>query len=203
MTVNGWALGQRADTAVVTSERAALRLEPVVHTRTIVDGRVTRHPQSHFLDFVIDNVSLLRTAHGQGNLVTDLNRAWRAECVTAAIEALLGRRPAPDLSGGRIRLLVCGECGDLACGAVTAALDVGVSEMTWSDFRWENWYGEPEPIDSLVEPIRFDRARYEAELADADNRVGALPEAEPLFRERFRRGRYVRWPWQRRTREGR
>jgi hypothetical protein len=183
----------------VTSELATLRLEPAVHTHTVVDGRVTRHPQSHFLDFIIDNVSLLRTAHGQGNLVTDLNRAWLAEGVTVAIETLLGRRPAPDLDGGRIPLLVCGECGDLACGAVTAALDVGVSEVTWSDFRWENGYGQPEPIDSLVEPIRFDRAQYEAELADADNRVGALPVAEPLFRERSRRGRYFRWPWQRRT----
>lgn len=165
-----------ADTAVVTLELATLRLEPAVHTRTVVDGRVTRHPQSHFLDFLIDNVSLLRTAHEQGNLVTDLNGAWLAEGVASAIEILLGRRPAPDLSEGRIPLLVCGECGDLACGAVTAALDVGASEVTWSDFRWENGYGEPDPIDTLAEAVRFDRAQYEAELADAVLRVAALPQ---------------------------
>ncbi len=183
------------------SELATLRLKAAVHTRDVVDGRVTRHPRSHFLDFVIDGVSLLRAAHGEGNLVTELNRSWSSQD-PPAVKTLLGRRPTPKDSR-RIPLLVCGQCGDLACGAVTAALDVGASEVTWSDFRWENGYGDAEPIDSLVEPIRFDRAQYEAELADADRQVAALPEDEPLFRERSRRGPHFRWPWQRRTDEGR
>jgi hypothetical protein len=186
----------------VPSDLATLRLEPSVHTHTVVDGRVTRHLQSHFLDFLIDNASLVKTVHEQ-DLVTDLNRAWLPGGVASAIETLLGRRPAPGLSEGRIPLLVCGECGDLECGAVTAALDVGASEVTWSDFQWENGYEEPEPIDTLAEPVRFDRAQYEAELADAGHRVAALPEAEPLFRERSQRGRYFRWPWQCRTRDDR
>ncbi len=66
----------------------------------------------------------------QGSLVTDLNRAWLPESVAPAVETLLGRRPGPDLTVGRIPLLVCGECGDLACGTVTAALDVGATEVT-------------------------------------------------------------------------
>jgi hypothetical protein len=182
----------------VPSELSTLGLEPAVHTHDVAEGRVTRHPRSHFLDFVIDGVSLLRTAHGEGNLVTELNRSWWSQD-TPAVETLLGRRPAPNLDSGRIPLLVCGECGDLACGAVTAALDVGDSEVTWSDFRWENGYEEAEPIDSLVDPMRFDRAQYEAELAEADHQVADLPEDEPLFRERPRRGLHFRWPWQRRT----
>jgi hypothetical protein len=86
---------------------------------------------------------------------------------------------------------------------VTAALDVGASEVTWSDFRWKTGYAEPEPIDSLAEPVRFDRAQYEAELVDAGPRVAALPGTELLFRERSQRGRYFRWPWLRRTDEER
>ena len=182
----------------MTSKLATLRLEPAVHTHDVMDGRVARQPRSHFLEFLIDGVSLRRTAHGEGDLVTGLNRSWWSQD-PSAVETLLGRRPAPDLESGRIPLLVCGECGDLACGAVTAALDMGPSEVTWSDFRWENGYDEPEPIDSLVVPIRFERGQYEAELANAGHRVAALSENQPLFREKSRRGRQFRWPWQPRT----
>lgn len=45
----------------------------------------------------------------------------------------------------------------------------------------------------------FDRAQYETELADAAQRVAALPESEPRFLERSRRDRQLRWPWHRRT----
>lgn len=188
----------RADTAAVTSRLATLRLDPAVYTHDVVDGGVTRHPRSHFLEFVIDGVSLLRTAHVEGHLVTELNRSWWSQA-PSAVETLLGQRPALYLASGRIPLLVCGECGDLACGAVTAGLDMGPSEVTWSNFEWENGYEEPKPLDSLGAPIRFDRGQYEAELADADHRVAALPEDEPQFRERSRRGRHFRWPWWRRT----
>ncbi|MEU2348551.1 hypothetical protein [Modestobacter sp. NPDC049651] len=182
----------------MTSALATLRLEPALHTHDVMDGRVARHPQSHFLDFLISGVSLQMTAHGVGNLVTELNRLWWSPD-SLAVETLLGRRPAPCLESGRIPLLVCGECGDLACGAVTAALDMGAREVTWSEFRWENGYEEPEPMDSLGVPITFDRGQYEAELADADHRVVALRENEPLFRGRSRRRRQLRWPWQPRT----
>jgi hypothetical protein len=186
----------------VPSELSTLRLEPAVHTHDVAEGRVTRHPRSHFLDFVIDGVSLLRTAHGEGSLVTELNRSWWSQD-PPAVETLLGRRSAPNLDSGRIPLLVCGECGDLACGAVTAALDVAEGEVTWSDFRWENGYEEAEAIDSLVDPMRFGRAQYEAQLVEADRQVADLPQDEPLFRERSRRGLDFRWPWQRRNMKGR
>ncbi len=55
---------------------------------------MTRHPQSHFLDFLIDDVSLLRTVHEQGNLVAGLNRAWLPEGVASAVETPVGRHPA-------------------------------------------------------------------------------------------------------------
>ncbi len=92
----------------MTPEPATLRLEPAVHTHNVVDGRVTQHPQSHFLDFLIDGVSLLSTAQEQDNLVTDLNRDWVPEAVAPAVETLLGRRTSPDLDAGRVPLLVCG-----------------------------------------------------------------------------------------------
>lgn len=124
--------------------------------------------------------------------------AWVPDAVAQAVETLLGRRASPDLDAGRVPLLVCGSCGDLACGAVTAKLDVGTSEVTWSEFRWENGHQDPTPFDSLWAPITFDRAQYETELADAAQRVAALPESEPRFLERSRRDRHLRRPWHRR-----
>lgn len=175
----------------MTSELATLRLQPAVHTHAVVDGRKTHHPRSHFLDLVIDGASLVRTANNGGNLVTELNRSTSSH-VPPVVDTLLGQRPATDLRAGRIPLLVCAACGDLACGAVTVALDVGATEVTWSKFQWENGYENPEPIESLTAPIRFDRAQYEAELADAEGRVASLPEEESLFRKPPERGRHFR-----------
>ena len=177
----------------MTSELSTLRLQPAVHTHTVVERRKSYHPRTHFLDFVIDDASLVEAADSEGNLVTELNRATTLQ-TPPVVDTLLGRRPAPYLEAGRVPLLVCAACGDLACGAITATLDVGATEVTWSAFRWENGYEDPAIVDSLTEPIRFDRAQYEAELADADQRVAALPESEPWFSKPDERGRQFRWP---------
>jgi hypothetical protein len=140
----------------------------------------------------------LSLAHVEGKLVTELNRSLWSD-VPPAVETLLGRRPAPYLDAGRIPLLVCGSCGELECGAVTAALlHVGATEVTWSEFRWEQGnISGPEPVDSLSAPLRFDRVQYGAELADVGLRVADLPEDEPLFARSPHRWRRLRWPWQR------
>ncbi|MEU2351172.1 hypothetical protein [Modestobacter sp. NPDC049651] len=181
----------------MTSELLTLGLQPAVHTHDVRDGRVVRHPRSYFLDFLVDGVSFSNLAHVDRNLVTALNRSVWAD-ISGAVETLLGRRPAPYLDAGRIPLLVCGSCGELECGAVTAALHVGATEVTWSDFRWDQGnISGPEPIDSLCAPLRFDRVQYGAELADVGLRVADLPDDEPLFSRPPHRGRRLRWPWQR------
>ncbi len=52
----------RGNTAAVTPELATLRLEPAVVTRVFLDGNITRHPESHFLDLVVDGRSLRHIA---------------------------------------------------------------------------------------------------------------------------------------------
>jgi hypothetical protein len=168
-----------------------LRLEPAVVTRRFLDGTITRHPESHFLDLVIDDRPLRHIA-GQPaqDLVTELNRPWLPQ-VGQAVDRLAGRRPADSLPRGRAALLVCPDDGDVECGQLTTALHTTATEVTWSDFRWEGGPYEPDPTEHLTEPISFDRAQYEAALADAYERVAELP-----YDELAHHGRRFLWPWQ-------
>lgn len=179
----------RGDTAAVTSELATLHLEPAVVTGVLHDGTITRHPESHFLDLVVDGRSLRSVAATPG-LVTEPNRPWLVN-VPGVVERLLGRRPSEDLTPGRVALLVCAMDGDLGCGQLTTALSVGDTEVSWSNFRWEDDISDPRPVEPLDRPLTFDRARYEAAFADAYEWVAGFPYDEPAHH-----GRRFLWPWQ-------
>ena len=175
----------------MTPESAELRLVPAVVTRRLIDGNITRHPESHFLDLVVDGQSLRTTTATPGpELVTELNRPW-LHVVPEAVDRLLGRRPSEDLDTGRVPLLLCHVDGDLVCGALTAALRVGDTEVTWSDFRWEDLINPPRPVEQLDQPITFDRGQYESAFADAHDRVAGFP-----YDELAHHGRRFLWPWQ-------
>jgi hypothetical protein len=175
----------------VTSELAELRLVPAVVTGSLIDGNVTRRPESHFLDLVVNGQSLRSiTATPGPELVTELNRPW-LHVVPEAVDKLLGRRPSEDLDPGRVPLLLCHVDGDLACGALTAALRVGDAEVSWSDFRWEDGIYEPRTVEQLDQPITFDRSQYEAAFVDAHGRVDGFP-----YDELAPHGRRFLWPWQ-------
>ena len=141
------------------SELATLRLEPAVVTGTFLDGNVTRHPESHFLDLVVDGRSL-RSVAAQPDLVSELNRPWLAG-VPDAVQRLQGQQPSDDLPPGRVALLVCAVDGDLGCGQLTTALTVGDAVVTWTDFRWEDGIHASSPVPRLPDRLTFDRARYE------------------------------------------
>jgi hypothetical protein len=176
--------------AVVTMEVAQLVLNDAVLRRTIYDGNVTRYPESHYLDFVIDGQRLRDRLLVAPDMTTLLNRAWLPSVESAVLE-LLGKRPTAGLDAGRVFLFVCGECGDLGCGAVTAALDVDSDRITWSQFAWESGYEPAEPIDSAPDSLAFGAADYEKVFASAYGRVAALP-----YDELAHQGRKFLWPWQ-------
>jgi len=172
------------------SELATLRLEPAVATFTFQDGNIGRHPESHFLDLLVDDRSLrLMVGEPAQDLVTELNRPWLPE-VQEAVDRLLGRRPAEFVARGRVALLVCPVDGDIGCGQLTTALDVGAAEVTWSDFLWEG-NSDASPVEHLTQPLHFDRAQYQAAFADAFERVAGFP-----YDEMAHRGRRFLWPWQ-------
>ena len=116
---------------------------------------------------MIDGRSLRSVVRTLGpGLVTELNRPWLPS-VPDAVNRLLGRRPSEDLAAGRVALLVCGSCGDLGCGQLTAALGVRDAHVSWSDPLWEDGSFEPRSVEHSYERLTFDRARYEAAFADA------------------------------------
>ena len=156
----------------------------------IYEGNITRRPVSHFLDFVINGQSLIGLLRGGGDYVTNLNRAWVPDVVPVHVAVLLGRQPDPELDPGRVPLIVCAVDGDIACGAVTAALSVAADTVTWSDFRWEDGYRALEAPEGLPDAVTFDRREYELGLQRAVVRVSELPHDETEHRLR----RFL-WPW--------
>lgn len=78
------------------------------------------------------------------------------------LEQLLGLTPS-GLVSGRVALLVCEECGDVACGALAVRIVRRDSVVRWTDWAYENGY---EPASELGWPtypqsFEFDLKRYE------------------------------------------
>lgn len=122
-------------------------------------GGCTAHD---YLDFHVSGVSLLRRlAWENADLVSCLgwgNPNHQAELT----ERLLLRRP-PELTSGRHMLYVCGECGDIGCGAITVAIRKEPSVIVWSEFGFENNYEDTIHHQSefaSIGPYFFDRTAY-------------------------------------------
>lgn len=179
--------------AVVTNDVAELALKHAIFQRTLYDGNATRRPESHYLDFLIGGHRLAHSLPIGPDMTTLLNRAWLPS-VEGSVMELLGRRPTAGLDIGRIFLFVCGECGDLGCGAVTAAIEVGAERTTWSQFAWESGFEPAEPIDDAPASITFRTADYEDVFASAYRRVAALPHDEDAHRVKSPL-RPWRWGW--------
>ena len=56
----------------------------------MMDGNITRHPETHFLDFVVDGRSIREMVDGGPGHVTELCRPW-LHAVPESVERLLGR----------------------------------------------------------------------------------------------------------------
>ena len=129
----------------------------------------------HSWDFVVDGVSL-RFRWQDRDLAGVLG--WGLPEAVRETAAKLRRDAPPDYPPDRVAILVCPECGDLGCGAVTVGIRREGETVTWSDFRWEvNWFAD-HPEESTVSydvgPFRFDFQAYDDILNQA---VSRGPEA--------------------------
>ncbi|WP_149203585.1 hypothetical protein [Actinotalea subterranea] len=117
---------------------------------------------------------------------------------------LLGEAPAP-LANGRVPIFICAACGDLSCGAITAAVEWNPDTVVWRDFGWDTAGGrdDDDPEDYLfVGPLVFSRLEYEAEvrrfIETFDQVRAAVPprdEAAKTRREGTPAPRRHRWWW--------
>jgi hypothetical protein len=172
----------------VSTTTSRLALTQAARQRGVVKGKPAQSSGYHYLDFVVDGTSLRTMAH-EADMVTQLNPGWLG--FADIVSQLRGQVATEGLSEGRVMLLVCPQCGDLGCGAITARIDLDEDYVSWADFLYENTYSEPLPVPPLPGSIRFDRAAYEAVLDSASELADLLPTDEPDASE----GGWL-WPWE-------
>jgi hypothetical protein len=119
--------------------------------------------ERNYLDFVVDGQSLLDGT--RYDLVTTLCREWALEEREKSVRRLLGEESA-DFPDDRRSLLVCAQCGDIGCGAVSIVLRFSDKTVHWQDFGYQNNY-EPEIHDEHLKslgPFEFDLGDYKSKL---------------------------------------
>jgi hypothetical protein len=122
--------------------------------------------ERNFLDFIVDGQSLSeRTRY---DLVSVLCKEWVPEERERSVRRLLGEEAA-DFPDNRRSILVCPECGDIGCGAVSVIVAFSDETAVWRDFGYQNNY-EPkidgEHLKSLG-PFEFDLTDYNQKLIGA------------------------------------
>jgi hypothetical protein len=117
-------------------------------------------------DFLVDGRSLAELLGvDQRDLVGRLDRDDR-EANVQSVRVLTGDA-TPDFGADRVMLFVCPECGDLGCGAITAALRSDGDALTWSDFKFEYNYDEASIGFPQVGPFTFAARAYRRVLGEA------------------------------------
>ncbi|MFS0702917.1 hypothetical protein AB6N23_00200 [Cellulomonas sp. 179-A 9B4 NHS] len=163
--------------------------EPFVDGRPLRELLAYSDPEDHALD--------ARGLGPVGENVPVLVHNWPVARVDRALQ-LLGEMPS-ELTGGRVPLYVCAACADLACGAVSVAVERTDREVVWHDFGWDTgWDDGEEEIRIPGGPFVFDRDQHDDELrrfVDTYDAVrAALPDPSrapaPAPRRRW-------WPWPR------
>jgi hypothetical protein len=111
-----------------------------------------------YRDLLVDGSSLVTLAASD----TIPPFGWcNAKHEVAAADHLAGRGVNPELDGGRAVLLVCGECADLGCGAVTTRVVVGDELVEWQEIGVQTNFGEGVHLVDIG-PFRFAREAYMA-----------------------------------------
>jgi hypothetical protein len=126
----------------------------------------TFQTERNFLDFVIDGKSLV--ALTRYDLVSVLCKEWAVEAREKSVRRLLGEEEA-DFAGGRRSLLVCAECGDIGCGAVSIVLQLSDKTVLWRSFGYQNNHESEIHGEHLKDfgPFEFELAAYKGTLAHA------------------------------------
>lgn len=156
-------------------ERKLSTLEFALRQRSFVKSpNGTFRSERNYLDFIIDGESLVNLA--RYDLVSVLCREWVPTEREKSVRLLLRTEPA-DFPDDRRSILVCGECGDIGCGAISAIIDFSNGSVIWKDFGYQNNY-EPEIHGEHLKrlgPFEFDLEDYKSRLIYALDTLSATP----------------------------
>lgn len=117
-----------------------------------------------FYDILIDNKSIF------DELESDDNNAcifgfYNDKNLNIDIVNQFLKTKDSELQTGRIMLLVCRECGDIGCGAITLEVQKNEDSYVWKNFAHENDSFELIETDFLdIEPKEFSKNEYENAL---------------------------------------
>lgn len=150
-------------------------LQTVEATRDVSAAPASKTAR-HYLDFEVDGERLGPRIQQVGyDLISCLwsDSGQATEPSIAAAERLLGLQSA-DAPADRVSVYVCGECGDLGCGALTVQLDLADDHVQWTDWGYQNNYDdEIHPLVGLpwLGDVSFPRPPYESVLHAAILRI--------------------------------
>ncbi|MDD1531420.1 hypothetical protein C7U92_29690 [Bradyrhizobium sp. WBOS7] len=125
--------------------------------------------ERYTFDFVVNGQSLFAvTGAASFDLAGCLSVPQREPELSLRFNDELAQRLTAVPIGGsyRVALYVCPECGDLACGAITALVSRSDGVVHWSEFAHENG-DDSEAKISTVGPFAFDWTSYVAEIERA------------------------------------
>ncbi|KOV57613.1 oxidoreductase [Streptomyces sp. NRRL WC-3618] len=143
----------------MSAEYATFGLAPAMRAGGVLaNGDYQVHRD--FLDFIVDGRPLLYQLSDL-DAVSPLASDVPPAIFTAQVRGLLLEADAP-LEGGRYIIYGCPECADLACGAVTAAIERDGDDYVWRDFAWQTDTHADLELNGYhgIGPFRFPGAEY-------------------------------------------
>jgi len=102
------------------------------------------------------------------DLVSVFAAEWENSYLEEAKQRLLLQRDS-DFPSERRSLYVCGECGDLGCGAVSIIVEFRDESVIWRNFGYENTWEEIVRTEKLQDlgPFRFSLVGYREAIEGA------------------------------------
>jgi hypothetical protein len=118
------------------------------------------------LDFFVSGRSLLKEIERRGHdhvprLGSDLLP------IDSETRDLLLLECNGDTPSGRVALYVCPECGDHGCGVVSVKVTREGTDILWSEFGFENNWGDEFFLMEKLGPFRFNEEKYRHTLMTA------------------------------------
>ncbi len=128
--------------------------------------------EQRFFDFTVNRRSLSAMVGNEGYQPPSVF-GWQTARVERKYAHQLWLRERSSLPSGRVPLYVCGECGDLGCGAIAVLVSTLEECVVWSNIGSEGNAFKPkpgpppEPTSDFpdLRDFYFSRSEYEAALS--------------------------------------